>query len=432
MPHFPMSAKELDRHDVLKRLLRKEFNGAKAASLLRITTRQVRRLKHSFKHDGAKILIHGNRGKPSNRRLKEKERIQIQQLVVKHYQDFTPTFAAEKLREKHGIDHDPKTIEAVMVSSGAWQKKNRHVKEIHRAWRQRRPSFGELIQFDGSYHHWLENRGGTGEMCLLAAIDDATSRVTFARLAEHEGVLPVFSFWQDYLIAMGKPRAIYMDKFSTYKMNSAVAKDNPDLKTQFQRAMEALRIEPIFANSPQAKGRVERLFRTLQDRLVKELRLQKITTIDEANRFITEVFIPDFNRRFSVEPAITTNLHTPLSTNEQKQLPSILSRQEQRTVHNDYTIAFNNDWYQILASQFVTVCKGDQVTIEEHTDGSIHLRLRGKDLAYAPLPERPKKIKAIKQPWILATTGPRHKPSADHPWKRAANLAIHQALKMHN
>lgn len=425
-----MSAKELDRYDVIQRLLRKEFNATQAAVLLQLSIRQVRRLKASVRTHGAAALIHGHRGQPSNRRLTDKERTQIQHLVTQHYLDFTPTFAAEKLREVHRIEHDPKTIETIMVSSGVWEKKTHRRKEIHRTWRMRRSSFGELLQFDGSYHHWLEDRGGTGELCLLAAIDDASGRLVFARIAEHEGVLPVFTFWQDYVVLLGKPRAIYMDKFSTYKMNSAVAKDNPDLKTQFQRAMDTLHIEPIFANSPQAKGRVERLFRTLQDRLVKELRLHGVSTVAEANRYITQVFIPDFNQRFSVEPASAANLHTPLTATEQKQLSSILARQERRVVHNDYTVAFQNSWYQILPRPGLTVCRSDVVIMEEWADGSLHMRLRGKELNYQLLPERPKKMTLIKQPWVLTPQTP-HKPSADHPWRKDSplNLSLNALLK---
>lgn len=430
MPHLHMSHKELDRHDVLQRLIRKEFNGTKAAALLQLSVRQVRRLKAAIRTGGAAALIHGNRGKASNRRLTDQERTQIQRLVTKHYLDFTPTFAAEKLGEVHQITHDPKTIETIMVSSGVWEKKKHRRKEIHRTWRIRRSSFGELLQFDGSYHHWLEDRGDTGELCLLATIDDATGRLVAARLAEHEGVLPVFAFWQDYLLLQGKPRAIYMDKFSTYQMNSAVATDNPDLRTQFQRAMEELHIEPIFANSPQAKGRVERLFRTLQDRLVKELRLRNISTVEEANHYIIQEFIPDFNRRFAVEPASPANLHTSLTAQEQKQLSSILARQEIRVVHNDYTVAFQNSWYQLLPSPRLTVSRGDAVIMEEWVDTSLHIRLRGKECIYQPLPERPKKTKAIKQPWVLTSQTP-NKPRADHPWRRdrKLNLSLNALLK---
>lgn len=425
-----MSAKALDRFDVIQRLVRKEFNATQASVLLQLTVRQVRRLKAAVLTSGGAALIHGNRGKPSNRRLTHNRRTQIQSLVTKHYLDFTPTFAAEKLREVHHLKHDPKTIETIMVSSGVWEKKTHRRKEIHRTWRMRRSSFGELLQFDGSYHHWLEDRGGTGELCLLATIDDATGRLVTIRLAEHEGVLPVFAFWQDYLMLLGKPRAIYMDKFSTYKMNSAVAQDNPDLRTQFQRAMDTLHIEPIFANSPQAKGRVERLFRTLQDRLVKELRLHGISTVAEANRYITQEFIPDFNQRFGVEPASPANLHISLTATEQKQLSAILARQELRTVHNDYTVAFQNSWYQILPSPRLTICRGDMVTMEQWIDASLHIRLRGKELVYQLLPERPKNTGATKQPWVLTPQTP-HKPSADHPWRRERklNLSLKALLK---
>lgn len=434
MSHFHMTHTALDRYDVFQRLCRKEINGTQAAALLQLTTRQIRRLKARFLLTGATTFIHGNSGKQSNRRLPDTERSRIQRLVTKHYPDFTPTFASEKLRELHQIDHDPKTIETIMIQGGLWQAKQHRRADVHRTWRIRRSSCGELVQFDGSYHDWFEGRGGSHEACLLAAIDDATGRVVSARFAEHEGVFPVFAFWQDYFLLLGKPRAIYMDKFSTYKMNSAVAANNPDLKTQFQRAMDTLHIEPIFANSPQAKGRVERLFRTLQDRLVKELRLKGISTTEAANVYLSTIFIPDFNRRFAVEPASKTNLHTVLSRTEQTQLSSILARQEIRTVHNDYTIAFNTQWYQILPSSSVAVRRGDLVTLEAWVDHSLHLRLRGKELSYTQLPERPKKTNHNKQPWVLnqqQITKLPYKPSAHHPWRqnRKLNLSLNALLK---
>jgi hypothetical protein len=184
-------------------------------------------------------------------------------------------------------------------------------------------------------------------------------------------------------------------------MTQQVALENHDLKTQFQRALEELRIEPIFANSPQAKGRVERLFGTLQDRLIKELRLNNISTIDEANAFLEKTFIPNFNARFNVEPKAKANLHTPLSLKEQKQLASIFSRQTPRTVQNDFTISFENQWYQLTKNQPVTVCKKDRVIIEEHLDNTIRICLRGKYLNYQILPVRPKRQI---QPWVLAAT----------------------------
>ena len=257
--------KDIDRHDVLKRLIRKEIKRYHASKLLKLTPRHVTRLKQAVITSGATALIHKQRGQPSHNRLPEKERAKIACLLKEQYHDFGPTFAAEKLNELHKIDHDPKTIRAIQIKEGLWKPRRSKTKDVHRSWRQRRLAAGEMIQFDGSYHDWFEGRGGVRESCLLGSIDDATGMIVELEFAPHEGVFPVFAFWKAYIEIHGKPRQIYMDKFSTYKMNSHAAKDNPDLKTQFERAMIELHIEPLFANSPQAKGRVERLFDTLQD-----------------------------------------------------------------------------------------------------------------------------------------------------------------------
>lgn len=411
-----MSKKDIDRHDVLKRLIRKEIKRYHAASLLHLTVRHITRLKQAVIARGAKALIHKQRGEPSHHRLREKERTKIVDLLKEKYNDFGPTFAAEKLREIHKINHDPKTIRAIQMKEGLWKPRQAKKKDSHRSWRPRRAAFGEMLQFDGSYHDWFEGRGGMKETCLLATIDDATSRVVAAQFALHEGVFPVFAFWKQYIENHGKPRSIYLDKFSTYKMNSVVAKDNPDLKTQFQRAMDALHIEPIFAHSPQAKGRIERLFETFQDRLIKELRLAKIVTVDEANIFLTETFLPSFDEKFSVIPTSASDLHQILTEKEKNKLPSIFSRQETRIVQSDFTFSFQNQWYQLTEDQPVTVCKKDEVTIEEHLDHTIHVRLRGKELAYTLLPERPKKVS---HPFVIAKSVPvPHKPKADHPWRK--------------
>jgi hypothetical protein len=411
-----MSKKDIDRHDVLKRLIRKEIKRSHAAKLLRLTARHVTRLKQAVAAYGASALIHKQRGRPSHNQLPDKKRARIAALLKERYSDFGPTFAAEKLSELHKIHHDPKTIRAIQVKEGLWKPRRSKTNEEHRSWRQRRSAYGEMEQFDGSYHDWFEGRGGIKEACLLGAIDDATGKLTKLEFAPHEGVFPVFAFWKQYLETHGKPRQIYMDKFSTYKMNSAAAKDNPDLKTQFQRAMIALQIEPIFAQSPQAKGRVERLFDTLQDRLVKEMRLANITTVEEANRFLKETFIPRFNQKYSVAPVSSSDLHHLLTEKEKKLLPSIFSRQETRTVQNDFTFSFQNRWHQLTESQPVTVCKKDEVMVEEHLDHSIHIRLRGKELRYIVLPERPKKAHV---PFVIAKSVPHSmKPRADHPWRR--------------
>lgn len=411
METITMSQREVDRHGIIQRIIDGKINGTEAAELLKLSTRQVRRMKSAVVKSGAKGLIHRNRGKPGNRRLSEEKRKKIADLLKETYPDFKPTFACEKLRDDHKIVHDPKTIRAIQIEEGLWKPRKKKAGSEHRSWRQRRSCYGEMEQFDGSYEHWFEDRGS--KCCLLASIDDATGNVTKATFGEHEGVFPVFSFWKEYLEHHGKPRSIYMDKFSTYKMNCKEAKDNPDLKTQFERALGELHIEPIFADSPQAKGRVERLFETLQDRLIKELRLAGVSTPEEGNIFL-ETYLSKFNKQFGVEAMNASNLHSTLDKKECEKLPSIFSRQEKRTVQNDFTIAHKNHWYQLTEKQPVVVCKRDEVIVEERLDGSIHFRLRGKYLAYKVLPERPKKIKT--KIWVFANQQPT-KPAVNHPWR---------------
>jgi transposase-like protein len=420
-----MSVKEIDRFEILRRLLRREINGPMAARSLAVSTRQVRRLKVAVKMSGAQGLVHGNRGKPSPNRLSDTERTKIVSLVSEKYSDFTPTFAAEKLSEVHGITHDPKTIQNVLIAAKVWAKPTRRKKEQHRSWRERRPAKGDLIQFDGSYEHWFEERGG--ESCLLAAIDDATGQVVHAMFDHSEGVVPVCGFWEAYLSKNGKPLAIYLDKFSTYRMNLPTAKENADTLTQFQRAMQELRVEVIHANSPQAKGRVERLFQTLQDRLIKELRLNNISDIETANQFLKKKFIPAFNAKFAVEPRTKADHHRPLIQRETNNLSAILCRQEERTVRSDFTISYATRWYQLTAEQPVNVCKKDTVIVEERRNGIIQMRLRGKYLNYHVLPTRPPKV-LQRQPWILpAKARTIVKPPANHSWRLQIHAATVQA-----
>lgn len=424
MTLITMSTKELDRFQIIKKLIGQHINGTQASKLLHLTVRQVKRLKAKVTKFGAPGLIHGNRGQPSHHRINDKEKNKIIELLHKHYHDFKPTFANEKLAEQHRICRDSKTIRQIMIDEGLWQPKLKKQASIHRAWRERRACYGELIQFDGSYEHWFEDRNGTTEICLLAGIDDATGQLVSLKFAEHEGILPVFDFWQAYLVKNGKPRAIYLDKFSTYNINHHLAKENSDTLTQFERAAGELRIELIKANSPQAKGRVERLFGTLQDRLIKELRLANISTIEEANIFLEKIFIPKFNAHFAVTPRNKTNLHQLLNQTELNQLPGIFARQTERTVLNDFTFSFKNQWYQLTAAQPATVCKKDMVIIEERLNKIIHVRLRGKYLNYQLLPKRPARQTAlVKTPWVLPATKV-HVPPPNHPWRQIIHASI--------
>lgn len=417
MSYISMSQKELDKYDVIKRSIRREITVEKAGELLRLTERQIYNLKGRVKQAGARGLIHRNRGKPSNRRMPERERGQIVSLLHRHYPDFKPTHASEKLYGVHAIKKDPKTIREIMIDEGLWKPKKQKT-STYRSSRPRKEHYGEMEQFDGSYHHWFEDRGP--ESCLLASIDDAKGTITEAKLAQNEGTFPVFDFWKEYFLTHGKPRSIYLDRLRTYYNNHPSALGEEEMLTQFQRAMRELSVETLVAHSPQAKGRIENLFKTLQDRLIKELRLRNISDIETANCFLKEEFIPWFNAKYGREPAKKANLHRKLTPQERKQLPAILSRQSERTVQNDFTIRFNNLWYQLSKEQPVTIRPKDRVIIEERLDNQIHIRLRGKYLDYHILFTKPQR--QTTQPWIIAASvKPMRKvyvPPADHPWRR--------------
>lgn len=409
-----VSQKETSRYDIIQKTIKKEIKGIEAAQMLNLTARHIRRLKKKVDEQGLKGLVHVGRGKPSKRKLPEKETAKIKKLLHKHYPDFGPTFAAEKLEELHKIKRDPKTIRAIMIEEELWKPRKKKKSE-YRCWRQRRTAFGELEQYDGSYEYWFEGRGP--KCCLLAAIDDATSKITYAKFGEHEGVEPTFNFWQEYFQINGKPHEIYVDKFSTYSMNSKTAKENPDTLTQFQRAMTQMNVGVINANSSQAKGRVERLFETLQDRLIKELRLNKISTIEKANEFLLSTFIPKFNARFSVVARSNANLHKKVTKFEKSIFPSIFRRHYERTIRNDYTLSYKNVWYQLEETQAVAMFTGETLTVEETFDGMVKFRLRGKYLNYKKLPERPMKVSQKSVPWVLAKPSPTV-PAKDHPWRK--------------
>lgn len=350
------------------------------AQRLKVTSRCIRYWMQAFEESGAEGLVHGNRGKESPRRVPKKEQDQIAALIQKHYHDFGPTFASEKLAELHGISRDVKTIRSIMMAENIWVPGNKtnRVVAVHRQWRERRSRRGELVQFDGSYHDWFEGRDGRRESCLLAAIDDATGELLWAQFAEHEGTLPVMGFFTQYAQRHGLPASIYLDRFSTYKMTQDVAVQNPDLKTQLQRAMKTLGVELIFALSPQAKGRVERLFKTLQDRLVKELRIRKISSVGEANRFLERTFLASYTRKYGVEPKEAQDAHRPLSKREQDLLPQTLCRMEKRVLQNDFTVSFKSQWFQVLKTVRLAIRPKDPVVVRQFPDGTLMLAIRNK------------------------------------------------------
>ena len=416
--NITMSQKEVKKYDIIQKVIKKELKGSEAASLLKLTTRQIRRIKKKVIEHGIKGLAHGSRGKPSNRKMPDAKRREIITLLHAHYPDFGPTLAAEKLEEMHGIKCDKGTVNTIMVSEGLRKPKQKK-KEQHREWRQRKAHRGEMIQYDGSYEHWFEDR--SGEHCLLASIDDASGRV-WMKFDEHEGVEPTFRYWREYIERFGKPNSIYVDQFSTYSMNHKLAKENPDTLTQFERAMTELNIGIIHAHSPQAKGRIERLFKTLQDRLIKELRLRNISTAKEANEFLEKEYISKFNDKFMVVPRSRANLHKELNKLEKSRLDSVFSRQYTRVVKNDFTISHKKNYYQLVKIQPLTIYKQDIIIVEERMDKSIQLRIRSKYLNYELLPERAKRLNADRKSalWVIPKSTA-HIPPANHPWRQTAN-----------
>lgn len=410
-----MSSKELTRYDIIKDLIVGKINGTEAARQINLSVRQIRRLKKKVNNFGAKGLIHSSRGRAGNRKIPDEIIGKAKDFLRKRYADFKPTFATEKLWENHGIKLSKEKIRQIMTEEKLWQPKPRRKNKEHRYWRPRKEHYGELEQFDGSYHSWFEGRGEE-ECCLLATIDDATGKITTARFTTDEGVVPVFSFWQAYVSQHGKPLEIYLDKHSTYKINAKHLLDDKEALTQFERVMRDLDIKVIHAHSCQAKGRVERLFGTLQDRLVKELRLANVSNIKEANEFLNTIFIPKFNNQFARLPQKKNNLHRALTQYEKENLDKIFSLKDTRVVNNDFTISYEGRWYQLDKTQPALVCRKDRVSVEKRLDDKIFISLRGKYLNFKELPQRPEKVKM--KIAFLTKTEPSWKPPIDHPWRK--------------
>lgn len=407
--------KELTRYEVAKRLIQGEISEKEAMVLMGLkSTRQVRRIKKKVMEKGAEGTAHRSRGQPGNRKFSDEFLKNVMTIVKEKYRDFKPTFTAEKLSENHGLKINEETMRQLMIKEGLWKLKPRRQAKKHHAWRERKANYGQMQQFDGSYHLWFEDRGE--ESCLLLSVDDATGEITHAKFDKNEGVVAVFRFWLEYFIENDLPVSVYLDKFSTYKVNHPAAVDNKDLITQFQRAMNQVGVELITAHSPEAKGRVERMFETLQDRLVKELRLAGISTTEEANEFL-KTYIPKFNEKFAVTPQNNANLHRKTDKELKAKLPQIFSVQSQRKVNNDYTVLFKNRFFQLLEVQPTTIYKKDHVTVEEHLNGLMKISFKGHYLKYEELPERPKKVADLKLP-ALTTHKSGYSPPANHPWRK--------------
>jgi hypothetical protein len=398
--------KELRRVHVIRQTMEKKLTQIKAGTVLGLTTRHIRRLIERVEQAGDHGLAHRGRGKPSNRRIPDKVKAMMLKLYEQRYGDFGPTLAAEKLTERHGLTLSDETLRRWLRARGIEHFTRR--KRPHRAWRERRAHVGALLQLDGSHHDWFEGRGP--RCVLMAYIDDASSRV-FARFYAYEGTLPAMDSFQRYVQHYGIPLAIYADKHTTYQSPAPPTVDEQlagvTPTSQFGRALSELGVELIAAHSPQAKGRVERLFKTVQDRLVKELRLAGMATLEAANRFLEE-WLPLYNRRFAVPPAQAADLHRPKPAGGA--LNRILCIKTTRCLRRDWTVAHHGHLYQVR-----TNVRAAHVIVEDRVDGTMRMTHKGRPLTYHAIPDRPERLAEPPKAQV-----PRRpvKPTSAHPWRK--------------
>lgn len=412
-----MSNRDIDRLKVIQNVIEHRLTWPQAAQQLDLSVRQIGYLCERVRQEGNKGILHRSRGKPSNYQL-QPGLLDRALKVLKHprYQGFGPSFANEKLLAEHGLVLSTPVLRQGMIREGLW--KARTPVPPHRAWRERRACVGELVQLDGSDHDWFEGRGP--KCVLILYIDDATSRLLYAEFVDVEDTLTLLSTTQAYLNRHGRPGAFYVDKDSIYKVNrhATLEEELQDASpiTQFTRAMTELGIGVICANSPQAKGRVERSFNTHQDRLVKELRLAGISDKQSANQFLWKTYLPAHDAKFAVPPASTLNAHRPLLKTHR--LDEILSVRRPRVLANDYTLGCQKRFFQLLADQPLRIRPKYTLLVESRLDGSTHLRFKNHYLKFTPIAKKPLRPLALPQlAKGLKPTVP-YRPPASHPWNR--------------
>jgi hypothetical protein len=406
-----MSVQELKRMHVIRQVMNKALRQREAGEVLGLTTRQIRRLVQRVRAEGDTGLVHRSRGTPSNRQYQPALKVRALRLYAKHYGDFGPTLAAEKLAERHGILLSAETLRGWLRDAGVTHFQR--WKRPHRAWRARKAYRGELVQLDGSHHDGFEGRGP--RCVLMAYIDDASSQV-FARFYAYEGTIPALDSFQRYVTHYGLPLALYTDQHTTYKspavptVEEQLADRQPH--SQFERALAELGVAVIHAHSPQAKGRVERLFKTLQDRLVKDLRLAGLTTLEAANQFL-ETWLPRYNKRFAIPSTQPADLHRPRPTC--RDLERSLCLKTTRVLRRDWTVAHQGQLYQIRDN-----IRATQVQVEERIDGTMRITHRGQPLTYQALAARPRKPAGLE---TRRLPQPPVKPRANHPWNGYGTIA---------
>lgn len=401
-----MSVKELRRVSVIRQTMEQKLTQVKAGTLLGLTTRHIRRLIARVEQEGDPGLAHRGRGKPSNRRLPDRVKAKALTLYALRYGDFGPTLAAEKLAECHGIPISDETRRRWLRARGVVHFTRR--KRPHRAWRVRKAHVGELVQLDGSHHDWFEGRGSR---CVpMAYIDDASSRV-YARFYAYEGTIPAMDSFMRYVRRYGGPLAVYADKHTTYQSPAPPTVDEQlaggPPTSQFGRALSELGVELIPAHSPQAKGRVERRFKTFYDRVIKEMRLADVSTLDAADQFLNG-YLPIYNRRFAVQPAQTADLHRPKPAGGD--LTRILCIKTTRCLRRDWTMAHHGHLYQVR-----TNVRATRVMIEDRVDGTMRMTHHGRPLTYQAIVARPLRVPSLPK---IARPQRTVTPTRTHPWRK--------------
>jgi transposase len=414
-----MSEEEVRRAGVLKRVKQCELSQVDAAEMLMLSYRQLKRLYRRYWRVGAKGLVHGNAGRPSHRAKPAEERQRVLALVRQHYsggpgERFGPTLAAEHLAEDQGIKVDAETLRRWMLGAGLWTRERK--RKPYRQRRVRRAHFGELVQMDGSFAAWLEERGPRG--CLIHMVDDATS-TSLGRFAEEETTWGVADTLQAWVEEYGIPRALYVDWKTVYQHRATERQKQEGILpiSQFGRMCEKLGIELIGANSPQAKGRVERGHGTHQDRLIKKMRLKRISSYEEANRFLRDAYLAQHNARYAVRPRESADYH--LQVPPRLDLEQVFCLEEERIVSPDWVVQYDSRWLQIERDQKVRVERGAKVLVREHREGSLSVWYQRRQLRWHELEERPHMPVALPRRRIVR----RCPPAADHPWRQSALAA---------
>lgn len=413
-----MSEEEVRRAGILERVGRGELKQREGAQLLGLSYRQTKRLMKRYRMRGAKGLVHGNAGRRSHHSKPEGQREKALELVRKHYggapgERFGPTLAAEHLKQEHGLEVDHETLRRWMVGAGLWSRERKS--RAHRRRRPRKTNFGAMLQMDGSFHSWLEKRGGRA--CLINLVDDATG-TTMAWFAEEETTWAVADVLRAWVERYGIPRAIYTDWKNVYHAPSTGAEKEARL-SQFGQMCAKLGIELLAANSPQAKGRVERNHSTHQDRLIKKMRRLGISRYERANRYLLDSYLPEHNTRFAVAPAEAADFHDELRSD--LDLDTVFCLECERVVSNDGVIRYDNRLLQLEPGQ---VSAGGKVQVQERRDGSLRLLYGSHTLRWSPietLPERVHKSGERKRRTVAI-------PPPSHPWKRVPMITPKAAL----